>query len=101
MEFWFDGENLLAGAYMPPASGRVLINKIIVMKVVEAERVKEAYKDNKGLLSPREKDIITRYYGINPQVRHTLNDLGEKYGVTRERIRQIKVIALEKLGIKK
>ena len=64
---------------------------------IEAEVVQLGYKQNKNLLTPKEKDIITRYYGINPHVRHTLAEIGEIYGVTRERIRQIKVVALEKL----
>ena len=70
------------------------------MQIIEAERVEKAYKEFKSALTPREKDIITRYYGIAPNVRHTLQEIGEKYQVTRERIRQIKVIALEKLKIK-
>jgi DNA-directed RNA polymerase sigma subunit (sigma70/sigma32) len=42
-----------------------------------------------------------RYYGIDTSVRHTLNEIGAKYEVTRERIRQIKVVALKKLHIVK
>lgn len=71
------------------------------MKAVEAEMVRDAFKVNKENLSKREKDIITRYYGISPQVRHSLDEIGSMYGVTRERIRQIKVVALDKLGIKR
>lgn len=70
------------------------------MQIIEAEKVEKAYKAFKKALSTRERDIITRYYGIAPNVRHTLQEIGDKYQVTRERIRQIKVIALEKIGIK-
>ena len=66
---------------------------------IKAEVVAEAYKELKSVLTQKEKDIITRYYGIAPNVRHSLAELGEIYGVTRERIRQIKVIALQKLKV--
>jgi RNA polymerase primary sigma factor len=68
---------------------------------IKAQVVKTAYDQKKSLLATREKDVITKYYGISPEVRHSLAELGEIFGVTRERIRQIKVIALEKIGIEK
>ena len=68
---------------------------------IKAQVVKTAYDQKKSLLTTREKDVITKYYGISPEVRHSLAELGEIFGVTRERIRQIKVIALEKIGIEK
>ena len=70
------------------------------MGEIEAEKVEQAYKLLKTALSPREKEVITRYYGIAPHVRHSLAEIGEMYQVTRERIRQIKVEALKKLKIK-
>lgn len=68
---------------------------------VEAERVKAAYQQFNKLLSPREKEVITRYYGIDPNVRHSLQEIAEMdmFRVTRERIRQIKAIALKKIKI--
>jgi len=70
------------------------------MKRIEGERVRDAFNKYKELLTEREVEVISRYYGIDPHVRHTLAEIGEMYGVTRERIRQIKVIALNKLKIK-
>lgn len=67
---------------------------------IEAEKVANAYREFKSKLTPREKEIVTKYYGIEKEVRHTLAELGEMQMVTRERIRQIKVIALQKLKIK-
>lgn len=66
---------------------------------IEAEKIEQAYKEFKAALTQREREIITRYYGITPHVRHTLAEIGEIYQVTRERIRQIKVEALRKLKI--
>ena len=67
---------------------------------IEAERIEKAYQELKKTLTEREKDIITRYYGIDKQVRHSLREIGEMYQVTRERIPQIKVNSLIKLKVK-
>lgn len=40
-------------------------------------------------ISPRERDIIYRYYGVNQDEKYTLEDVGKIYGLTRERVRQI------------
>jgi len=67
---------------------------------IEAEKVEQAYREFKALLTDKEKEVITCYYGIAPHVRHSLAEIGEMYQVTRERIRQIKSEALKKLKIK-
>ena len=67
--------------------------------IIKAKTVATAYKKHKNKLSFREKDILIRYYGLNNQVRHSLQELGEIYKITRERIRQIKVIALTKIKV--
>ena len=64
---------------------------------IEGEKIEKAYKLFKASLTPREKEVIQRYYGIQPHVRHTLNEIGALWGVTRERVRQVKVEALKKL----
>jgi RNA polymerase primary sigma factor len=48
-------------------------------------------------LSPREADILRRRFGFNGSKAQTLDQVGKKYKVTRERIRQIQNIALKKL----
>jgi len=48
-------------------------------------------------LSDRESDFIRLYYGINYERAFTLEEIGDKYGLTRERIRQIKEMAIKKL----
>ncbi len=48
-------------------------------------------------LSPREEKIIRMRFGIGEKMEHTLEETGQVFGVTRERIRQIEAIALAKL----
>jgi len=49
------------------------------------------------LLTPRQKEVICFFYGIGVDQPVSLEELGERYGLTRERVRQIKDKALEKL----
>ncbi len=48
-------------------------------------------------LSPRESDIIKLFFGIGYQHNYTLEEIGAKYSVTRERVRQIKDKAIRRL----
>ena len=48
-------------------------------------------------LTQREADIISRYYGLNGHNATTLEEIGEHFGLTRERIRQIKEKAIRRL----
>ncbi len=49
------------------------------------------------VLSPREAQIIVLYYGLDGEDALTLEAIGRRLGLTRERIRQIKEKALEKM----
>ncbi len=49
------------------------------------------------MLTPRQKEVICSVYGIGVDQPISLEELGERYGLTRERVRQIKDKALEKL----
>ena len=48
-------------------------------------------------LSPREQTILQLRFGLNGNDEKTLEEVGEQFGVTRERIRQIQDEALKKL----
>ena len=48
-------------------------------------------------LNEREKEIITLYFGLGGTETHTLEEIGEKLNLTRERVRQIKERCLERL----
>ena len=53
-----------------------------------------------GTLSDRERDIVENYYGINDKKELTLTDIGKKYNLSSERVRQIKLNAIRKLRSK-
>jgi len=48
-------------------------------------------------LDERERDVICLYFGINRERSYTLEEIGENYGLTRERVRQIKEKAIKRL----
>ena len=48
-------------------------------------------------LTPREADVITLYFGLNGEHALTLEEIGEKFNLTRERVRQIKEKAIRRL----
>ena len=48
-------------------------------------------------LSSKEKEILRLRFGIGEEGEHTLEEVGKRFAVTRERIRQIEAKALRKL----
>jgi RNA polymerase primary sigma factor len=59
--------------------------------------LKEQVKDMLGALTEREQKIIKRRFGLEDGKSHTLEEVGQEFSVTRERIRQIEAKALAKL----
>ncbi len=48
-------------------------------------------------LTEREKEVLTLFYGIGKTGALSLQEIGDKYGLTRERVRQVKEKALRRL----
>ncbi len=57
------------------------------------DQIKEIITD----LQPREQKILKMRFGLDDGVTHTLEEVGNEFGITRERIRQIEFKALEKI----
>lgn len=48
-------------------------------------------------LTPRESDVVRLYFGLNSKHPMTLEEIGERFDLTRERVRQIKEKAIRRL----
>ncbi len=59
--------------------------------------LKEHVKDMLGSLTEREQKILKLRFGLEDGKSHTLEEVGQEFSVTRERIRQIEAKALAKL----
>ncbi len=59
--------------------------------------LKEKIKNILSDLTPREQKIIEMRFGLNNGVNYTLEEVGKKFKITRERIRQIEAKALERI----
>src|ERR1022692_382624 len=61
------------------------------------QNLRDEVGDLLGVLDEREKKIIFSRFGLDGGKAKTLEEVGKKFGVTRERIRQLQNIALSKL----
>jgi len=68
----------------PTSSSRKKTNNALVHEMIET-------------LDAREQAILRQRFGLDGDDRKTLEEIGEQFGVTRERIRQIEEFALRKL----
>jgi RNA polymerase primary sigma factor len=71
---------------VPSASDSVIANELV-------EKVRKLLDG----LTPREAQVLRRRFGIEERSEQTLEQIGDVFGVTRERIRQIEAKALRKL----
>lgn len=65
----------------------------------DSDLLKNELENILSSLSPRERNIIEMYFGLNGTAL-TLEEIGDEYGLTKERIRQVKEKALRKLRSK-
>lgn len=67
------------------------------LEEVTSNVLKNALEDALVKLSPREQDILRMRFGFGVKGEYTLEDVGKKFNVTRERIRQIEAKALKNI----
>ena len=65
----------------------------LVSRLLLKDKINEILVD----LSPREQEILKMRFGLEDSITHTLEEVGKKFNVTRERIRQIEAKSLEKI----
>jgi RNA polymerase primary sigma factor len=71
--------------------------KLNLKKIVDKNDDKNTVKLMLETLTAKEERILALRFGLNGYEPHTLEDVGKKFGVTRERIRQIENVALRKI----
>ncbi|MCB0525086.1 MAG: RNA polymerase sigma factor RpoD/SigA [Saprospiraceae bacterium] len=62
-----------------------------------ADSLRREIERSLGTLTDRQADVIKLYFGIGVEHPMSLEDIGDKFGLTRERVRQIKDKAINKL----
>ncbi len=65
--------------------------------VLMDQSLKQEIQQGLSILAPRELEVLSAYYGLNGHKSLTLEEIGELYGLTRERVRQIKERAIRRL----
>ena len=74
---------------------KVLSSSVQAARSLLKERLKEILID----LTPREQKILSMRFGLDDGITYTLEEVGQMFGVTRERIRQIEAKSLEKIRV--
>ena len=69
-----------------------------VYEEIEKRALRETLENLMGELNNREQEILKARYGFDDGVEKTLEEVGQTFGVTRERIRQIESKAIKKLS---
>ncbi|NVK59721.1 MAG: RNA polymerase sigma factor RpoD, partial [Rhodobacteraceae bacterium] len=72
-------------------------NAILPLDSAIQENLKETTTRVLSSLTPREERVLRMRFGIGMNTDHTLEEVGQQFSVTRERIRQIEAKALRKL----
>jgi len=72
-------------------------NAVIPLDAAIHENLREQTTQILASLTPREERVLRMRFGIGMNTDHTLEEVGQQFSVTRERIRQIEAKALRKL----
>ena len=85
-----DGDNILADL-IPDE------NTVSPCELAEKNELKKLVTEMVSCLKPRERRVIELHFGLNGTHEHSLKEIGEILGVSKERVRQIEVKALGRL----
>jgi RNA polymerase primary sigma factor len=66
---------------------------------IERMQLSEDVSEALRTLRPKEAAVIRMYFGLHPEIPHSLEEIGNRLGITRERVRQIKEKALSKMKL--
>jgi RNA polymerase primary sigma factor len=86
-----EDEDSSLGDFIEDKKSRNPLDEVVYLKL--SEHTKQIL----DTLSPREASVLRLRFGIDCSSDHTLEEVGKKFNVTRERIRQIEAKALRKL----
>ena len=87
-----DGEDNSLLDVLESADGEVTDGKLAYTASLRTE-----IERSLGTLTQRQSDVVKLYFGISVEHPMSLEDIGEQFGLTRERVRQIKDKAINKL----
>ena len=87
---FIEGEDNSLLDVLPNADSPMADNELVM------ESLRAEISSALNVLNERERNIIEAFFGIN-QPEMTLEEIGDKYGLTRERVRQIKEKAIRRL----
>ena len=74
---------------------RFLVDESDVEEAVDASLLKEHVALALQSIRPRDARVLRLYYGLQGESEHTLEQIGQLLGVTRERVRQLRDRALQ------
>ncbi len=86
-----DDEKSTLGEFIP--DDKILRPDQDASRRILSDQIREVLNE----LSPKERKILELRYGLSDGIQHTLEEVGQEFGVTRERIRQIEAKVHDKL----
>lgn len=72
-------------------------NAVDPVEVLQTGRVHACIDEWLGMLSDKQREVVERRFGLRGRAVSTLEQVGADVGVTRERVRQIQIEALQRL----
>jgi len=71
--------------------------KLPAEEEIKLMTLREKLEEALSMLTPRERKVIELRYGLDGKKPRTLEETGRELGLTRERVRQLEISAIEKL----